>query len=640
MFKHTSRLFLFIAFFASFQESGAQTADKAQVQQYQKQYPKAKAVILKSEIIYRVKFNKKKKLPYVIEDSKETYLALKRGGLSRYVFYDEHSEIKKGKRVGKDAVMTKRTKVVCGNYNADGIFYSDAQVCQYPFRFIKEGDTQSLNLMKYYHDPRYFTQVFFTDQLPVIEKKIVFEVPQWMTVDFKAYNFEGFDIQQKKITQSNGSTHYIFTAKKLSPIETYDDVPGQTYTYPHLLILFKDFKKNNQTTTLLGSVDDLYLWYRAVADKVENQPEKLKSIVNDLLKGVDSPEQKVKAIFYWVQDNIRYIAFEDGIAAFKPEDAQKVYAKKYGDCKGMANLMKSMLKVAGFDARLTWIGTNHLVYDYSTPSIAVANHMICTLLLNGKKYYLDATEKYIPFGKYAERIQGRPILIENGEKYWLEKIPVAQKEANQVLKTHFFEIQGESLVGQGKHTYRGEQQKEILYYLNFSSQKKTSELVQLLVDNNNKNCHLDSLRFSNPNQRGGSFTIDYQIKLDNKAASFDSDIYVDLDFYKEFKGFKAEKDRLSNLNLREKVYRQAKVVLQIPARYQVKHLPKNLNITNPSFSIQVSFTTTKNSQIIYNKTIATTNPVIQKTDFMAWNEAIDALGKMYNDQVILTKLKK
>jgi len=639
MLKYSIYLIFFITLFVNIQSSTAQPSDQTQLQQYQKQYPKAKAVILTSEITHRIKFNKKKKLPYIIEDSKETYLALKRRPLSRYVFYDEHSEIKKNKRVGKNASLSKKRTVVCGNYNANGIFYSDAQVCQFPFRFSKEGDTQGLNFTKYYNDPRYFTQVFFTDQLPVVEKKIVFEIPSWVSVDFKAYNFDGFDIQQTKVTQNDGSTRYTFTAKQLPPIEAYDDVPGQTYTYPHLLLLFKDFKKGNQTTTLLGSVDDLYRWYRKVADKVENQPEKLQSVVNTLLKGLETPEQKVKAIFYWVQDNIRYIAFEDGIAAFKPEDAQKVYTKKYGDCKGMANLMKSMLKVAGFDARLTWIGTNRLAYDYSTPSIAVANHMICTLLLNGKKYYLDATEKYIPLGKYAERIQGRPVLIENGGKYWLEKIPVAQKQANQVLRTHYFKIQGESLVGKGKHIYQGEQQKEVLYYLNFSSQKQTKELVKILVDKDDKNCQVDSLRFSSPNQRGGSFSIDYQIKLDNKAASFDNDIYVDLDFYKEFKGFKAEKDRISNLNLREKVYRQSKVTLQIPARYQVKHLPKDLTINHPAFSIQANFTT-KNNQLVYSKTITTTQPVIKKTDFAAWNDAIEALGKMYNDQVILTKSKK
>ncbi|OJJ15854.1 hypothetical protein BKI52_36660 [marine bacterium AO1-C] len=616
----------------------AQISHAPLVKQYQKKYPKTKAAVLNSEVVYSIQFNEKTQLPQIIEQSEEHYLALKPGKVSRYAFYDQYSAIKQSKRRGQNASISKKLEVMCGNYSSNGIFYSDAQVCQYPFRFILEGETQKLNLTKHYNDPRYFTRVFFTDQLPVVKKTITFKVPQWATLELKTYNFAGFDIQQKKVTQEDGSTHYIFTALNLPPIEHFDDVPGQTHTYPHLLVLFKRFEQKNQTTQLLGSVNDLYQWYRKVADQVDNQHPQLKPIVNDLLRGLDTPKQKAEAIFYWVQDNIRYIAFEDGVAAFKPEDAQKVYTKKYGDCKGMANLMKSMLKIAGFDARLTWIGTNHLAYDYSTPSIAVANHMICTLLLNNKKYYLDATEKYIPFGEYAERIQGRPILIENGAKYWLEQIPIAKQAANQVLRTHQLMVQSESLVGWGKHAYQGEQKKEVLYYLNFTSQKKTRELVQLLVDLDDKNCHLDSLQFSDPNQRAGKFTIDYQIKLNNRVASFDSEMYIDIDFYKEFKQAKVEKDRLNALNLREKVFRKSVVQLQIPEGYQVKHLPKNLDIKHPAFSIQANFAK-KNKLITYTKTITTAQSMIQKADFAAWNAAIEALSKMYEDQIILVKGK-
>ena len=636
MFQTSKFILLLILVFV--QQAIFAQDNEALVKQYQKKYPKAKAAVLKADITYQVKFNKKNQLPYIIEKSRENYLALKRGKLSRFAFYDEHSEIKKNKRFGVNAFLSKSQEVVCGNYNSDGIFYSDAQVCRYPFRFLEEGDVQGLKLTKYYRDPRYFTRVFFTDQLPVKEKKVIFEVPQWVKMEFKPYNFTGFNIQQRKEQQEDGSIHYIFTMKSLPPIEHYDDVPGYTHTYPHLLVLFKSFQKNGKTIPLLNSLDDLYKWYHQVANQVDNQTDQLTPAVNELLKGTKTPEEKVKSIFYWVQDNVRYIAFEDGIAAFKPEDAQKVYAKKYGDCKGMANLMKNMLKIAGFDARLTWIGTNHLAYDYSTPSIAVANHMICTLLLKGKKYYLDATEKYVPFGSYAERIQGRPILIENGAKYWLEKIPVAKPKANQITRTHRFMFQGESLVGWGKHAYHGEQKKEILYYLNFSGQKKTKGLVQLLVDLDDKNCHLDSLTYSNPNQRAGVFTIDYQMKLDNKVASFDNEIYIDIDFYKEFKNFKVEEGRLSALNLREKVYRKSAVTVQIPTGYQVKHLPKNLDIKNPAFSVQVHFAT-KGNEITYTKVFSTTQSMIQKADFVAWNAAIKALKKVYNDQVILEKKK-
>ncbi|MEI9945444.1 MAG: transglutaminase-like domain-containing protein [Chitinophagaceae bacterium] len=98
-------------------------------------------------------------------------------------------------------------------------------------------------------------------------------------------------------------------------------------------------------------------------------------------------KKRSKRFFNWVQHNIRYIAFEDGIAGFKPAKANDVLNKKYGDCKGMANLTRGLLQALGFDARLCWIGTNYIAYDYSTPSMAVDNHMICALIYNGKKIF-------------------------------------------------------------------------------------------------------------------------------------------------------------------------------------------------------------------------------------------------------------
>ncbi len=50
----------------------------------------------------------------------------------------------------------------------------------------------------------------------------------------------------------------------------------------------------------------------------------------------------------------------------------------------MANLTKELLLASGFDARLCWIGTNHIAYDYSTPSMSVDNHMICALYIKGQ----------------------------------------------------------------------------------------------------------------------------------------------------------------------------------------------------------------------------------------------------------------
>jgi len=94
--------------------------------------------------------------------------------------------------------------------------------------------------------------------------------------------------------------------------------------------------------------------------KADNKTATLKPNVDEQVRGKTTELEKARSIFYWVQDNIRYIAFEDGYAGFVPQTVQDVFKNKYGDCKGMANLVTEMLKLAGLVVHMTWIGTKHL----------------------------------------------------------------------------------------------------------------------------------------------------------------------------------------------------------------------------------------------------------------------------------------
>jgi len=151
------------------------------------------------------------------------------------------------------------------------------------------------------------------------------------------------------------------------------------------------------------------------------------------------------------KDNIKYIAFEDGIAGFKPEDAHTVLYNRYGDCKGMSNLLKEMLEIAGFDARLTWVGTRRIPYDYSIPSLAVDNHMVCSVMLADTSLVLDATEPFQHIDYVGERLQGRQVLIEDGSSYIIKKLAVENININLVEEQIDFEIDLENdlLMGKG-----------------------------------------------------------------------------------------------------------------------------------------------------------------------------------------------
>ena len=92
-------------------------------------------------------------------------------------------------------------------------------------------------------------------------------------------------------------------------------MPGRSYLYPHILVIAKSFTKDGATTTLFKSNADLYNWYKSLIAMMKDDTTVMKSKVNELTANAKTDDEKIKNIYYWVQDNIRYIAFEDGIAA-------------------------------------------------------------------------------------------------------------------------------------------------------------------------------------------------------------------------------------------------------------------------------------------------------------------------------------
>src|SRR2546423_317640 len=116
-----------------------------------------------------------------------------------------------------------------------------------------------------------------------------------------------------------------------------------------------------------------------------NDKEKIRETVAKITAGHANDLDKIKAIYYFVQDKIRYIAFEEGYSGYIPSSAQAVLDNKYGDCKGMANLLTEMLKLSGYDAHFTWIGTRAIPYPQSMLALCVNNHAITTSDLNNRE---------------------------------------------------------------------------------------------------------------------------------------------------------------------------------------------------------------------------------------------------------------
>ncbi|HMG15319.1 MAG TPA: transglutaminase domain-containing protein [Saprospiraceae bacterium] len=602
-------------------------------------YPAYEACATTSKTRYKFDIDKKDSVT-AIKLVEEEFVGLKdKSSITIVEGYNHFSKIdliRTFTKFGKTYSPDHAKRIIDSPYYQSAIFDDDNRFQSFSLDFFTFGEKAKYEISTTFNDVKYINTAFFNTYYPVEENTIIFEIPDWLQLDLKEYNFNGFDIVKKqehdditKITTITYSLSHCIATKKEK------NAPNPRYSWPHIVIVPQKFTtKKGESKLIFSSTDDLYNWYAFLVGKTKNDKAILSDQVKKLTEGKTTDIEKIKSIYYWVQDNIRYIAFESGMAGFIPESCDKVYTSKYGDCKGMANLLTNMLQVAGYDARLTWIGTKDIPYDYSLPSLVVDNHMICTLFFKDSTYFLDGTENFIALGDYANRIQGRPALIQDGKKYLIKNVPDLPKERNKKETISNIELTGELLIGKASTIFNGESQTSILNaYASVESDKK-EELLNYIIGGRSKNYSISNLKTSPISDRENPLHFDYDFSMSNQVITAGGETYVSIDFSHDFEDLMPEDQRQNDFMLEEKIYRVYTTEFEIPKGFSIKYIPEPLNINKADYKIEVNYKL-KGNKIILNKCLSIDNGIIKKSEFNDWKKDLKQLKRSNSEQLIL-----
>jgi hypothetical protein len=625
---------LFFSLAGLAQQNNPTLQDTQRAKKLKKEYEDDDVVIDKETIHISFDRNNSTGKVEVRETKSTTYFSIaSRADIGYSTGYDNESSIEDLR------LLSRRNKRIFWElndeaYSTESIFHNDYRVKYGKLTFPLQGYTLTVNEEKEYQDIKYFTSHYFTDNYRIMEGQVTFVIPSWLELELKEYHFEGYDIKRSE-KRDDGDTVVSFKITKIEPGAREIRMQGSSFIYPHVLLLSKSFKDNKGVTQrLFKETKDLYSWYAKLVSEVTIDTAPIKEKVAEITTGITDKDERVKAIYYWVQDHIKYIAFEEGIAGFQPDAPQNVYNKRYGDCKGMAILLKTMLVEAGFDARLVWIGTEAIAYDYSTPSLSVDNHMITAIMVDGKPIFLDGTEKFNKYGTFATRIQGKQGLIENGSEFQLVKVPQLTAASNLESYTATFDIVGDDLMGQMNRTMKGEQVSSFLYNFTGLPQDKREEVLLRVLTDGNRNVKIESSSPFDTTDRDHDIDLKYDLKVSNAVSNFDNTYYLELDPVRYMSNFKMEEDRKTSFQLISKRKEQKSFVLNIPENFTVGTLPEVLNIENEYLSIQMKYVE-ENQKIVYTSDITVKKRLIEKNDFALWNDSIDQLKSFYDEQIVL-----
>lgn len=606
-------------------------------------FPESDYALMNKNVVVKFSIDTKTGNIVVAETVEETYLFLKDYIPFRHdILIDSTTSVLRymakdltGRSILGDASTT--------NVNISGIFYSDAKKFSFYSnvkKYSKKGSVVTYVYTTKCTDSKYYSSIYLNDHYPLIDYSLMIYKPEWLDIELKEYNLADVNFSSSVREQKDKSTLYEYKAKNLHPFEKVSNMPLISWNYPHLLLITKSYKNNaGKKVELMNDTRSLYSWYKSLVDQVKNNPTDYAQQVDKLIASASTDIEKINSIFNWVQHNIRYIAFENGIMGFKPSTAQYVYNKRYGDCKGMANLLKAMLSHAGYDARLTWVGTVGKPYNYSVPSLAVDNHMICTVFLNGTHLYLDPTETYSSINMQTERIQGREVMIENGKDFIIDIIPTYSPQNNLFKTTGNIKAEGGLLKGNVRYSYYGEEKTEFLRgYNDLKTQIKEQALIRYL-SNNDKNISVSNVNYNNVTDFDKDLIFDFDIEISNAISEFDGILYVNLEFNREFSRLNIDSLRFSDYFFGSKQHLESDISFTIPDGYEVTHLPAKVQYSNDYFSFLLEMSQNKRGIVEYTKTITIKNPLLSRKMFSEWNKAVKEARAFYQDQIVLEKIK-
>ncbi|RSK35258.1 DUF3857 domain-containing protein [Hymenobacter metallilatus] len=524
-----------------------------------------------------------------------------------------------------------------------GIFFDDARSVSFTYPAVAPGVRTVCDYTVRHPDARFLNPFYFASYVPIRHAELVITAPRTVRLNTKQFNIPAGMVAQAK--QEKGSNIiYRWTAENIPAAARESDAPESSYYVPHLVYFLEEAQLNGQSRKLLGGVPELYSLYSGFVSNLDKQEAPaLRRVVDSLLVGARTEPEKVARIYYWVQDHVRYIAFENGLRGFIPHDAGRVYASRYGDCKDMANLLHEMLRMAGVKSYRTWIGTRDLPYHYAelaTPG--VDNHMITTYEPSPGQYvFLDATSKYTPYGMPSSMIQGKDALLAlDGKNCKVVSVPVMERQRSRTVDSSVVVLDGSTgLRGTGRLAFSGYSKVHQSYALDGLNPTDEAKLVKNLVERGNNKFFVDKYAVHHLDTRDQPLLVDYEYRLQDYVQRLDDEVYVNLNLDQSYASDRLDPAKRTLARTNDYYHTtRTRTEFEVPAGYEVTYLPTNVEGQDQMLGFSIRYER-KGNKIIQEKEVFVNYLLLEPAQFSKWNSVVDKLNAAYRDALILKRKK-
>ena len=527
---------------------------------------------------------------------KNEYIATKHSAtVTPHIFY--HDKIRLDKATGG--------KMQYRDANAPSVFHDDSKVCFFNLHLNGKGKKGKAEFRRTFTDAAHFTGIFPEEEYPINNATITLRIPESLSgITISDENFPIEGIVRNDHTAIDGSRVITYTITGLHEMPDDPSAPPPLRSKPHISV--KGF---------FPDTDSLYRYHRKLLD--------VDTTLSDvpIINGSSERYEIINRLYSFVQHNIRYVAYEEGEAAFRPDTPAETLRKRYGDCKSMSMLLTTLLNRAGIEAYFAITGTDDIPWRISeNPSLASTNHAVC-VVPDGESYLiLDPTQEHISARHIPAWLRGKDAMMIIGESYRMIDIPTESPSVSEDIATYSYKLDNNVL--SGTVTRRANEDMGQLYASAISDipgRHRNEILAKSLVPSTRAYIPTDSIKLDM--MCPGIITVSAPLINDAAVTEFDGVIYLDLN---SSSGRYA--DRIDTDNRRDdfhiplsgSVTRISEVIVPDGSRVT---MPENYRSELPWATLTCSFTHSGH-RLSMTKTIELRACDIPVSDIPAWNDAL------------------
>ncbi|WP_375323671.1 DUF3857 domain-containing transglutaminase family protein [Flagellimonas sp. GZD32] len=516
-------------------------------------------------------------------------------------------------------------------YRDDRVLYADYDPSQYPYtmKFTYEVETSDTGAMpQWYFVPGYGVGVEKSTY------KISYASKELEPI-IKEQNLDGLDVN---VTKEYNAVLYVakeipaFSGETLSP-SYHDILPRLSVRLPNFH--FKGYNGAVNNWQELGHwVQDILL------DGRDELDESTIAKMRNLVKGIDDDLEKAKIIYRYVQENTRYVSVQIGIGGLRPINAIEVDRDKYGDCKGLTNYTKALLKAVGVDSYYAVVESGRAKIDMQEDfaDLIQGNHVILAIPYKNSYYWVDCTSQINPFGYLGDFTDDRTVLVvtPDGGKL-VRTVSYLNKENAKHIKSTIKVFEDLSMEAQVMVQTKG-----IKYDLRMALERQSSEHIKdyykTLWDNIN-GIKVKNYSFEN-NKDDIVFTEQVNFHAENFMAKngegyllsinpLNNDTYVPA----------RDRDRKYPFLVQRGAFEEDEIQFELPEGFTVSSLPEDVYVASEFGSYQTKVQEKTNGTLIYNRSFFLKAGTYKKESYQKFRSFLRTVARNDNQKIVLYKHK-